>query len=130
MSTPTMASGDLMNLVSSSGAATIYANGDAVLSFLHARFRADLPYTRIGATHLLVVNPLETLASVNDASAREYEDRCYKDTSLPAIDSPKPLQLYVYERACRSYLFMRRRVESQLILSLSTRYFVQVDFWQ
>ncbi|KAJ6617006.1 chitin synthase [Mycena sp. CBHHK59/15] len=108
MSTPAMASGDLVDLVSSSGAATIYPNDEAVLAVLHARFRADLPYTRIGSTHLLVVNPLKTLASVNDASAREYEDRCYKDTTLPAIDSPKPLQPHVYELACRIYLLMRR----------------------
>ncbi|KAJ7114120.1 chitin synthase [Mycena epipterygia] len=117
MSTPAMASGDLLDLVSSSGAATIYPNDDAVLSVLHSRFRADLPYTRIGATHLLVVNPLKTLASVNDASAREYEERCYKDTSLPAIDSPKPLQPHVYELACRIYLLMRRRAESQLVVA-------------
>ncbi|KAJ7483304.1 glycosyltransferase family 2 protein [Mycena latifolia] len=117
MSTPAMASGDLLDLVSSSGAATIYPNDDAVLAVLHARFRADLPYTRIGATHLLVVNPLKTLASVNDVSAREYEDRCYKDTSLPAIDSPKPLQPHVYELACRMYLLMRRRAESQLVIA-------------
>ncbi|KAF7289054.1 Glycosyltransferase family 2 protein [Mycena chlorophos] len=117
MSTPAMASGDLLDLVSSSGSATIYPNDDAVLSVLQARFRADLPFTRIGATHLLVVNPLKTLASVNDASAREYEERCYKDTSLPAIDSPKPLQPHVYELACRMYLLLRRRNESQLVVA-------------
>ncbi|KAJ6568375.1 glycosyltransferase family 2 protein [Mycena vulgaris] len=117
MSTPAMASGDLLDLVSSSGSATIYPNDDAVLAVLHARFRADLPYTRIGSTHLLVVNPLKTLASVNDTSAREYEERCYKDTSLPAIDSPKPLQPHVYELACRMYLLMRRRSESQLVVA-------------
>ncbi|KAJ7498041.1 glycosyltransferase family 2 protein [Mycena galericulata] len=117
MSSPAMASGDLLDLVSSSGAATIYPNDDQVLQVLHARFRADLPFTRIGATHLLVVNPLKSLASVNDESAREYEERCYKDTSLPAIDSPKPLQPHVYELACRIYLLMRRRAESQLVVA-------------
>ncbi|KAJ7780186.1 glycosyltransferase family 2 protein [Mycena maculata] len=117
MSTPAMASGDLLDLVSSSGSATIYPNDDAVLAVLHSRFRADLPYTRIASTHFLVVNPLKTLASVGDASAREYEERCYKDTSLPAIDSPKPLQPHVYELACRIYLLMRRRTESQLVIA-------------
>ncbi|KAJ7623767.1 chitin synthase [Roridomyces roridus] len=117
MSTPAMASGDLVDLVSSSGAATIYPNDDAILTVLHSRFRADLPYTRVGSTHLIVVNPLKTLANVNDASAREYEERCYKDTSLPAIDSPKPLQPHVYELACRIYLLMRRRAESQLVIA-------------
>ncbi|KAF7371090.1 Glycosyltransferase family 2 protein [Mycena sanguinolenta] len=114
---PHWPSGDLLDLVSSSGAATIYPNDDAVLAVLHSRFRADLPYTRIGSTHLLVVNPLKSLASSNDASAKEYEERCYKDTSLPAIDSPKPLQPHVYELACRIYLLMRRRSESQLVIA-------------
>ncbi|KAF7309423.1 Glycosyltransferase family 2 protein [Mycena indigotica] len=117
MSTPAMASGELLDLVSSSGSATIYPNDDAVLNVLHARFRADLPFTRIGATHLLVVNPLKTLANVNDASAHEYEERCYKDTSLPAIDSPKSLQPHVYELACRMYLLLRRRNESQFVIT-------------
>ncbi|CAK5267523.1 unnamed protein product [Mycena citricolor] len=116
MSTPAMASGDLLDLVSSSGAATIYPNDDAILAVLQARFRADLPYTRIGSTHLLVVNPLKALSSVSDASAREYEERCYKDTNLPAIDSPKPLQPHMYETACRIYLLMRRRAEPQMII--------------
>ncbi|KAJ7166607.1 hypothetical protein C8R46DRAFT_851780, partial [Mycena filopes] len=111
MFTPAMASGELVDLVSSSGQATIYPDDDAILTVLHSRFRADLPFTRIGDTHLLVVNPLKTLASVNDSSAREYEECCYKDTSLPAIDSPKPLQPHVYDFACKIYLLMRRRAE-------------------
>ncbi|KAJ7173470.1 glycosyltransferase family 2 protein [Mycena filopes] len=117
MSTPAMASGELVDLVSSSGQATIYPNDDAILTVLHSRFRADLPFTRIGDTHLLVVNPLKTLASVNDSSAREYEERCYKDTSLPAIDSPKPLQPHVYDFACKIYLLMRRRAENQFVVA-------------
>ncbi|KAJ7233069.1 glycosyltransferase family 2 protein [Mycena rebaudengoi] len=102
MSTPAMASGNLVDLSS---------------LCCYSRFRADLPYTRIGSTHLLVVNPLKTLASVNDASAREYEECCYKDTSLPAIDSPKPLQPHVYDMACRIYLLMRRRNEAQFVVA-------------
>ncbi|KAF9463705.1 glycosyltransferase family 2 protein [Collybia nuda] len=115
--TQAVASGDLVDLVSSSGSATIYPSDDAILSVLQARFRADLPYTRIGATNLVVVNPYKTLANVNDISAKDYEDRCYKDTSLPMVDSPKPLQPHLYDMAARVYLLMRRRNESQAVLS-------------
>ena len=74
-----ISSGDLLDIVSSSASATIYPSDDIILSVLQARFRSDLPYTRIRNTNLLVVNPYKT---VNDASgAREYEERCYKDTS-------------------------------------------------
>jgi chitin synthase len=110
-------SGDLVDLVSSSSAATIYPSDDAILTALHSRFRADLPYTRIGTSNLVVVNPYKTLANVNDLSAKEYEDRCYKDTSLPLVDSPKPLQPHVYELAAKIYLLMRRRNESQSIIT-------------
>ena len=115
--TQAVASGDLVDLVSSSGPATIYPSDDAILAVLQARFRADLPYTRIGATSLVVVNPYKTLANVNDLSAKEYEERCYKDTSLPMVDSPKPLQPHLYDLAAKVYLLMRRRNESQAVLS-------------
>ncbi|KAK0443981.1 glycosyltransferase family 2 protein [Desarmillaria tabescens] len=116
-STQAIASGDLVDLVSSSGSATIYPSDDAILAVLQARFRADLPYTRVGASNLVVVNPYKTLANVNDISAKEYEERCYKDTSLPMVDSPKPLQPHLYDLAARVYLVMRRRNESQALLS-------------
>ena len=61
--TLTTSSGDLVDLVSSSGSATIYPSDDAILAVLKACFRADLPYTRIGCTNLLVVNPYKALAT-------------------------------------------------------------------
>ena len=116
-------SGDLVDLVSSSGSATIYPSDDAILAVLQARFRADLPYTRIGTSNLLVVNPYKTLANVNDVSAKEYEERSYKDTSLPMLDSPRPLQPHLYDLAARVYLLMRRRNESQAVI---TRFVAQL----
>ncbi|PPQ66863.1 hypothetical protein CVT24_008571 [Panaeolus cyanescens] len=115
--TQAIASGDLVDLVSSSGSATIYPSDDAILAVLQARFRADLPYTRIGSTNLVAVNPYKTLANVNDVSAKEYEERSYKDTSLPMVDSPRPLQPHLYDLAARVYLLMRRRNQSQGVLS-------------
>ena len=112
-----ISSGDLVDLVSFSGSATIYPSDDVILAVLQARFRADLPYTRIGTTNLLVVNPYKALANVNDVSAKEYEERCYKDTSLPMLDSPRPLQPHLYDVAARVYLLMRRRNESQAVLT-------------
>jgi chitin synthase len=125
-----IASGDLTDLVSSpsseADAVTIYPTDDSILSVLQSRFRADLPYTRLGSTGLISVNPFKSLASTNDASRKEYEERCYKDTSLPLVDSPKPLQPHVFDLAARCYLVMRRKGESQGVvaryaLSLSTR---------
>ncbi|KAG1857448.1 glycosyltransferase family 2 protein [Suillus subluteus] len=109
-------SGDLVDLVSSSSSATVYPNDDAIVTVLNTRFRADLPYTRIATTNLLVVNPFKTLANVNDISAKEYEERCYKDTSLP-LASSRLLQPHLYEFAAQMYLLMRRRNQSQSVIT-------------
>ncbi|PCH40709.1 glycosyltransferase family 2 protein [Wolfiporia cocos MD-104 SS10] len=109
-------SGDLTDLVASSSSATVYPSDDAILSVLQARFRADLPYTRIGATNLIAINTYKALASLDDASAREYEERCYKDTSLPLPGGPAPLAPHIYDLAARVYLLMRRRNESQSVI--------------
>ncbi|KAH7905136.1 glycosyltransferase family 2 protein [Hygrophoropsis aurantiaca] len=109
-------SGNLVDLVSTSASATIYPSDDAIVAVLHTRFRADLPYTRIGTTNLLVVNPYKTLANVNDISAKQYEERCYKDTALP-LASARLLQPHLYELAAQIYLLMRRRNESQSVVT-------------
>lgn len=115
--TQAIASGDLQDLVSSSTQATIYPSLDTILAVLNARFRADLPYTRIGASNLIIVNPYKSLANTNDASANEYQDRCFKDTSIPIADSPRPLQPHLYELAAQTYLLMRRLNQSQSIIA-------------
>ena len=100
-----ISSGDLVDRVSSSGSTTIYPSDDAILAILQACFRADLPYTRIGCTNLLVINPYKALANVNDVSAKEYEElsgdlqlgRIYTD--LATVYSLPPLRLY----SSRSY---------------------------
>ena len=122
-----ISSGDLVDLVSSSGSATIYPSDDVILAVLQARFRADLPYTRIGSSNLLVINPYKTLANVNYVSAKEYEERSYKDTSLPMLDSPRPLQPHLYDLAARVYLLMRRRNESQAVVTRFVAQFVFFD---
>ena len=116
-------SGDLLDLVSSSQHTTIYPTDDALLSLLQSRFRNDLPYTRIGATHLVVVNPYKVLANVNEASAKEYEERCYKDTTgegtggAGAGGAGRPLQPHLYDVACKMYLLMRRKKEAQAVVA-------------
>ncbi|KAF8627926.1 hypothetical protein AX17_006081 [Amanita inopinata Kibby_2008] len=112
-----LASGDLIDLVSFSGTATVYPSDDAILAVLNSRFRSDLPYSRIGTTNLVLVNPYKTLANINDLSAQEYQERCYKDTSPPIDDSPRPLQPHLYEMAAKLYLLMRRRNESQAVVA-------------
>ncbi|KAF8634627.1 hypothetical protein AX15_000804 [Amanita polypyramis BW_CC] len=112
-----IASGDLVDLVSLTGPATVYPSDEIILSVLNARFRSDLPYSRIGPTNLVLVNPYKTLANVNDISAQEYQERCYKDMGLPIGDAPRPLQPHLYDMAARIYLLMRRKSESQAVIA-------------
>ncbi|KAG6332690.1 hypothetical protein ID866_6397 [Astraeus odoratus] len=116
VSTHAVNSGNLVDLVSTSQSATVYPSDDAVVAVLNARFRADLPYTRIGTTHLLAVNPCKALSLVDDAHAREYEERCYKDTNLALSSGANVLQPHVYELAAQMYLLMRRRKQSQALV--------------
>ncbi|KIJ08328.1 hypothetical protein PAXINDRAFT_89012, partial [Paxillus involutus ATCC 200175] len=109
-------SGDLVDLISTSQSATVYPSDDAIVTVLNARFRADLPYTKIGTTNLLVVNPYKSLSNVNDVSAKEYEERCYKDTGL-SLASSTLLQPHLYELAAQLYLLMRRRKQSQSVIT-------------
>ncbi|KAH7887285.1 glycosyltransferase family 2 protein [Phlebopus sp. FC_14] len=108
--------GDLVDLISSSQSATVYPSDDAIVAVLNTRFRSDLPYSRIGTTNLVVVNPYKTLANVNDVNAKEYEERCYKDTSL-SLASSRLLQPHLYELAAQVYLLMRRRKQSQSVIT-------------
>ena len=116
LSTHAANTGDLTHLVSTSQSATVYPSDDAILAVLNTRFRSDLPYSRIGTTNLLVVNPYKTLANVNDLSAREYEERCYKETSL-SLASSTLLQPHPYEFAAQIYLLMRRTKQSQSVIA-------------
>jgi chitin synthase len=75
-----------------------------------------LPYTTIGASNIVAVNPYKTLANINESSAKDYEERCYKDTSLPIVGSATPLQPHVYDFAAKVYLLIRRREESQAVI--------------
>ena len=108
--------GDLVHLVSTSHSATVYPSDDTIVTVLNTRFRSDLPYSRIGTTSLLVVNPYKSLANVNDISAKEYEERCYKETGL-SLASSRLLQPHLYELAAQIYLLMRRTKQSQSVIA-------------
>lgn len=110
---------DLTALVSSTTNSTVYPSDDALLAVLQRRFRADAPYTRLAATTLVVVNPLRTLANLNDASAEEYRRRCYADIKWEQDRKENPedaLPPHPYELAARVYLMMRRTRQSQGIV--------------
>jgi chitin synthase len=114
-----VSTGELADLLATPNAAvTVHPSDDAILQVLQQRFRADHAYTRISTHNLVLVNPYKATADTSDASAREYEERCYKDTTLSMVPgrSAPSLQPHLYDLAAKMYLLMRRRNESQSIV--------------
>lgn len=111
---------DLTTLVSSSTSGqTLQPTEDDIVRILQQRFRADLPYTRISSSTLLVVNPLRNLSNLNDASAEDYRRRTYADAEWEKgqKDSPETaLPPHPYELASRAYHMMRRTSRSQAVV--------------
>ncbi|UZJ51703.1 hypothetical protein CBS101457_001023 [Exobasidium rhododendri] len=110
---------DLVDLVSANASSTVYPSDDAIVTVLQSRFRSDLNYTRLGATSLIAVNPLRTLANLNDVSAEAYLQQCYTDVDWEEKAAQHPdetLPPHPYELALRTYHRMKRTQASQAIV--------------
>lgn len=89
------------------------ATEESIVSALHMRFKRDLPYTRIGSHHLIVVNTYKPTESLNDASLNQYAATVYRD--LENTHHPQ-LQPHIYDLAARVYYQLRRASEDQSIV--------------
>lgn len=85
---------------------------EAISNFLANRYKRNLPYTQLGYSNLIVVNPYQPLELLNDATLRSYAEIGYKDLS----EQKPALQPHVYELATRVYFHMRRTGEDQSII--------------
>jgi chitin synthase len=101
-------------------------NEEAVASLLQSRFKRDLPYTRLGQSTLVVVNPYKPLEQLNDATLNTYTEAGYKDVS----GQNPHLQPHVYDLATRVYFHMRRSGEDQsIVLRYPHRFQCIIAFW-
>lgn len=85
---------------------------EAVVSLLQARFKRDLPYTRLSQSTLVTVNPYKPLDLLSDATLNAYTEAGYKDVTGQTAQ----LQPHVYDLATRAYFHMRRSGEDQSIV--------------
>ncbi|ORZ12657.1 chitin synthase-domain-containing protein [Absidia repens] len=85
---------------------------DAILHLLQSRFKHGLPYTRLGHSTLIAVNPYQPLDLLNDATLQSYADVCYRDLS----ESKPIMQPHVYDLAAKVYFHMRRTGQDQSII--------------
>ncbi|KAG8759694.1 hypothetical protein FRC14_005272 [Serendipita sp. 396] len=113
---------DLVSLITSSSPLgststkpiTIYPNDDTLLSLLHARFRHDLPFTRLGSSSLVAVNPNKLIVADNETSMREIAEKAWDASGRWRKDGG--LQAHAFEFATRIYLANRRFNEPQLVI--------------
>lgn len=114
---------DLVQLISSSTPVgststtpiTIYPNDDSLLSLLHARFRHDLPFTRLSSTSLVAVNPNKLLSSDGDRNMKETAERVWDATGRWRRRGEENVQASAFEFASRIYLKSRRTHVPQVI---------------
>jgi chitin synthase len=108
------------------GAAPSGPTEEAVSSLLQSRFKRDLPYTRLGHSTLVVVNPFKPLELLNDATLNSYAEAGYKDVS----GQNPHLQPHVYDLATRVYFHMRRSGEDQsIVLRYPHRFSLLITLW-
>ncbi|CEI87391.1 hypothetical protein RMCBS344292_01806 [Rhizopus microsporus] len=84
---------------------------DSICSLLETRYKLNIPYTQLGYSNLIVVNPFQPLELLNDATLELYANAGYKD-----IHDKKPLQPHIYEMATKIYFCMRRTGEDQSVI--------------
>ncbi|CAO3690152.1 unnamed protein product [Rhizopus stolonifer] len=99
---------DLTHLGNSSAPPT----EDSISHLLQSRFKRNQPYTRLGYSTLIVVNPYQPLEILNDATLNTYADIGYRNI----VENKPFMQPHVYDLAARVYFHMRRTGEDQSII--------------
>ncbi|KAI8338258.1 chitin synthase [Chlamydoabsidia padenii] len=85
---------------------------DAILHLLASRYKHGLPYTQLGHSTLISVNPYQTLDLMNDPTLQAYANIRYRD-----LTNSKPvMQPHVYDLAAKVYFHMRRTGQDQSII--------------
>ncbi|GAA5817346.1 hypothetical protein MFLAVUS_010890 [Mucor flavus] len=100
---------DLVSLFNVGGSPPTEEN---ISNLLANRYKRNLPYTNLGYSNLVVINPYQPLELLNDATLQNYAEIGYKDVS----GQKQTLQPHVYELATRLYFHMRRTGEDQSII--------------
>ncbi|KAI8381210.1 chitin synthase [Radiomyces spectabilis] len=85
---------------------------DSISNLLQTRYKRNQPYTRVGHSNLIVVNPYQPLELLNDATLQYYANMGYRNV----IEQPMVLQPHVYELAAMVYFHMRRTGEDQSVV--------------
>jgi chitin synthase len=92
---------------------------DTVLQTLRERYSTSQPYTSVGSSALVSINPLTYLPTNGDASLQDYVTEYYRSTGDDAIgDTPTPQRLppHIFRQALAAYYNMRRTGQDQIMI--------------
>ena len=81
---------------------------ESMYNVLSRRHQLGLPYTRIGASTLVAVNPNQALNIYTEANGQLYIDLASGTPSSGRGPAPTPLEPHVFELASTMYYHMRR----------------------
>lgn len=85
---------------------------DSISSVLEKRYKKNIPYIQLGFSNMVIVNPYQSLETLNDSTLELYADVEYEDLS----EKKPSLRPHVYQLAARMYFCMRRTGEDQSLI--------------
>ncbi|ORZ23503.1 chitin synthase [Absidia repens] len=85
---------------------------DNISNLLQNRYKRNQPYTQIGHSNLIVINPYHPLDLLNDATLQTYADYGYRNIS----EQKTFMQPHIYDLAAKIYFHMRRTGEDQTMI--------------
>jgi hypothetical protein len=95
---------------------------ETIFNVLTRRHQLGLPYTRVGTSTLVAMNPNQALNIYSDLNSQTYIDATQTGSTSalaftsPAAGSGASLEPHVYELACTMYYHMRRTEQDQGVI--------------
>lgn len=91
---------------------------DTILATLRERYSTSQPYTSVGSSALISINPLTYLPTNGDASLQDYVTEYFRSTGDDTIGDSTPQRLppHIFRQALAAYYNMRRTGQDQIMI--------------
>lgn len=90
---------------------------DTILATLRERYGNSQPYTAVGSSAIVSINPLTYLPTNGDACLQDYVAEYYRSTGDDNIeDPPEALGPHIFQQALSAYYNMRRTGQDQIMI--------------
>jgi chitin synthase len=93
---------------------------DTILASLRERYGTQQPYTAVGSSALVSINPLMALEANSETSLQDYVNEYYRSTGDDdVLDGPAQagsLGPHIFRQALNAYYNMRRTGQDQIMV--------------